>query len=134
MQLEKIKIGDTRCYKKIVQQHDVAQFDAGMVHEVYSTFAITRDAEWCGRLFVLDIKEDDEEGIGTSVEVKHLGPAFVGDEVEFTSTYAELSTKGEIITTFEAIVKHRIIATGYTSQKILDKEKIASVFSALRQH
>jgi fluoroacetyl-CoA thioesterase len=129
MRITEIKIGDDRRYTKIVSALDVAQFESGTVHDVYSTFAITRDAEWCGRLFVLDIKDDNEEGIGTFVEVQHISPAFVGDKVEFTSTYTELTDKAEIITTFTAIVGERVVAKGRTGQRIIDKAKLNSIFA-----
>ena len=54
--------GSEKSYTKVVSAEDIARFESGTVHEVYATFAIARDAEWAGRLFVLDMKEDDEEG------------------------------------------------------------------------
>jgi fluoroacetyl-CoA thioesterase len=59
------KIGDSKTFTKMVTTNDIAQFDEGTVHEVYGTFALGRDAEWSSRLFVLEMKEEDEEGIGT---------------------------------------------------------------------
>jgi hypothetical protein len=40
-------------------------FEGVNVHPVMATFSITRDAEWAGRIFVLAMKEEHEEGIGT---------------------------------------------------------------------
>jgi predicted thioesterase len=59
------KQGDVKRYSKVVSIDELASFESGTVHEVYSTFALARDAEWSGRLFVLEMKEEDEEGIGT---------------------------------------------------------------------
>ena len=50
---QKFQSGDQRSFYKTISKDDIAQFDNGTVHEVYSTFAIARDAEWSGRLFVL---------------------------------------------------------------------------------
>ena len=66
------KIGDQKQFKKIVLQNETASFESGEVHPVYSTFALARDAEWCCRLFVLEMKEENEEGIGTMISVNHI--------------------------------------------------------------
>jgi predicted thioesterase len=125
-------IGDKKYYQKIVQPTDTAAFDSGAVHPVYATFALGRDAEWVCRLFVLDMKEVDEEGIGTYLEIKHEGPALVGEKVDFTAEL--LSIEGNsIICTFEAYVGNRKIAKGKTGQKVLKKQKIENIFAHLKQ-
>lgn len=124
--------GDTKTYSKIVSEYDIAQFEKGVVHPVYSTFAVARDAEWCGRLFVLDMKENDEEGIGTHIHVTHISPAFVGREIEIISTFEGISDTFEILTSFEVFCEKRIIAKGTQGQKILKKEKINSIFEKLK--
>jgi predicted thioesterase len=125
------KPGDQKTFKVVVTEADTPNFTAlrkqdggGQVHPVYSTYAIARDAEWCGRLFVLDMKEADEEGIGTMASVEHVAPAHIGDEVLFTAT-VESVTGNEIVTTFEARSRDKLIARGRTAQKILKKEKVA---------
>jgi fluoroacetyl-CoA thioesterase len=80
------KIGDQKSFTKTVTEKDLAQFEEGTVHEVYGTFALGRDAEWSSRLFVLDMKEQDEEGIGTFLNIKHHSPALLNQQVEFTAT------------------------------------------------
>ena len=113
-------------------QDDTARFESGEVHAVYATFAIARDAEWAGRLFVLDMKDEDEEGIGTAVIINHHAPALLGETVIFTSTLQEVKGN-EIITPFEAKSGTRIIATGQTKQKILKKQKLDHLFASLEQ-
>ncbi|OFY67204.1 MAG: hypothetical protein A3H98_01165 [Bacteroidetes bacterium RIFCSPLOWO2_02_FULL_36_8] len=117
------KKGDKKTFSKKVLQEDTANFESGQVHPFYSTFAIARDAEWTGRLFVLDMKEEDEEGIGTLVKIEHKAPAFIGDVIEFTSTLVSL-IGNELMTAFIARCDKKIIATGVTGQKVLKKEKI----------
>lgn len=125
------KPGDTKQYSKTVQANETASFDAGEVHPVYATFALAKDAEWCCRLFVLEMKEENEEGIGTMVSVIHHTPALVGSNVVFTATVTSLE-KNEIVCSFEAHANERLIATGETKQKILTKEKIARLFDGIR--
>jgi predicted thioesterase len=122
------KKGDTKSYSKVIQPNEIAQFESGTVHDVYSTFSIAKDAEWSGRLFVLEMKEEGEEGIGTSISVEHKGPAFVGQEVTFISTFQEINEKKEIITSFQAFVGNRLIAQGLQGQRILPKVKIDAIF------
>jgi predicted thioesterase len=98
---------------------------------VYSTFALAREAEWSGRLFVLEMKEEGEEGIGTGITVKHSSPALIGNEVEFIAVLTEVNGN-EIVTDYSAKVNDRTIAEGRQWQKILKKEKLDSLFTSLR--
>jgi fluoroacetyl-CoA thioesterase len=125
------KIGDRKEYSVVVTKNDVATFHGNVVHEVYSTFAIGRDMEWTTRQFVLDMKEEDEEGIGTFLNIQHKAPAFIGEEIIFTGEITGLRNH-EIICDVTAKVNDRIVAIGETGQKILKKEKIKTIFAALR--
>ncbi|CAL1516886.1 thioesterase, FlK family [Chitinophaga sp. MM2321] len=115
--------GDTRHFSRIVRQEDCASFDSGLVHPVYATFALARDAEWCCRLFVLEMKEEDEEGIGTRLTIEHSSPAPLGSQVDFTATIVVVQ-QHEISCSYEARVGEKIIATGIQVQKILKKTRI----------
>lgn len=128
--LQVYKTGDTKTYSITVQEKDTATFDSGEVHPVYATFALGRDAEWCCRLFVLDMKEKHEEGIGTFLSIKHQSPAKIGSLVTFTAT-VESITGNEIICSYEAKVGSRIIASGQQGQKIIAKEKLEKLFNSL---
>lgn len=130
--IPKFQIGDKKTFKRVVRQEDVAKFESGTVHEVYATFAIARDAEWSSRLFVLEMKEEREEGIGTFVNVKHIAPAFIGETVLFEAVIDELKGN-EINCSFTAKAGERIIAEGRTGQKILSKEKIEKIFEGLKK-
>ncbi len=117
------KAGDQRSIKHIVTKDDLAVFITGMVHPFYGTFAIARDAEWSSRQFVLDIREEHEEGIGTYVTVNHHSPAGVGDEIEFIATLKSVEDR-DVHCTFEARKGDRLIASGTTGQKILLRTKV----------
>lgn len=124
------EVGAQKKHSILVEPKDTASFDSGEVHPVYATFALGRDAEWCCRLFVLEMKEADEEGIGTYLSVTHLSPALLGSRVDFTATV--LSVKGnEIICSYEAKVGDRVIAKGEQGQKILKKIKLETLFNHL---
>lgn len=124
------QVGSTKTFVKTVEQSDTATFDAGNVHPVYATFALGRDAEWACRLFVLEMKEDDEEGIGTFLKIEHASPALIGSTVVFEATL--LSAVGNsVICSFTAKVGDRLVAFGETGQKILRKEKLNAIFGSL---
>lgn len=125
------KKGDRKQFQRTVRQEDCAAFESGLVHPVYSTFALARDAEWTCRLFVLEIKEDDEEGIGTFINVEHHAPALVGEQVNFEATL-DLVNGTEVICTFTAKVGEALIASGKQGQKVLKKEKLKKVFEKVK--
>ena len=124
------KPGDSKTMEVTVKPTDVAHFPDEKVHDVYATFALARDAEWACRRFVLEMKEEDEEGIGTMVSIKHMSPAKVGDTVQFTATVNKLEGN-EIICSYEARVGNRLIARGEQGQKIIKKEKLKKLFEQL---
>lgn len=121
------KAGDQQHFTRIVREEDCAAFETGTVHPVYSTFALARDAEWCCRLFVLEMKDEDEEGIGTMISVQHHAPAKAGSSVHFTATITRLQGN-EIICSYEARTNELLIATGEQGQKILKKDRLQRLF------
>lgn len=125
------KQGDQKVFEKTVMPDEIAAFESGVVHEVYSTFSIAKDAEWSGRLFVLEMKEDGEEGIGTHISIDHKSPAFVGEQIRYIATFEEITPKGDIITSYQAFVGKRLIAKGTQGQRILPKLKIDEIFASI---
>ncbi|MGB1038707.1 MAG: thioesterase family protein [Bacteroidia bacterium] len=118
--------GDTKEFYKTVGKKDAATFNGVMVHPYYSTYAVARDAEWTSRQFVLDMKEYDEEGIGTYVNVEHKSPAPIGAEVRFIATIKSVHNN-EVHCTITARVGNRLIANIETGQKILDADELESL-------
>lgn len=122
------RTGDRKIYKKVVLHEDQAIFHGKVLHAVCSTFALARDMEWSSRLFFIDMREEDEEGVGTHLSIDHLSPAFVGEELEITATVAQLSGN-ELICNIEVKTSDRMIATGKTGQRMLKKEKLKRLFT-----
>jgi predicted thioesterase len=77
------------------------------------------------------MKDEHEEGIGTSISVVHHSPAFPGEEVIFESRLKEIKYH-EIITTYEAWVDGRLIASGDQVQKIFEKRKLERILASTR--
>jgi fluoroacetyl-CoA thioesterase len=126
------KPGDIKHFLKKVEKTDAAAFGTGEVHPVYATFALARDAEWVCRLFVIDMKDEDEEGIGTFITVKHLSPALIGEEVHFEAGIVYLKNN-EVICTYKAQCGGRLIAEGEQGQKIMKKAKLEQIFYELKE-
>jgi len=124
------QIGDKKTIQKIVKNKDTATFETGEVHPVYATFALGRDAEWACRQFVLDMKESNEEGIGTFLNIQHHSPALLGSEIDIIATLDKVE-KNKVICSYEVKCKGRLIASGTTGQAILDKTKIEKLFTTL---
>ncbi len=124
------KIGDIRTHQFIVTDDHLATFESGPVHPVCSTFVLAREMEWVSRLFVLEFCDDNEEGVGTRLEIKHKSPAFVGDELNL-SAKVNAFKKDELICEIEVKCGDRIIAMGSTGQKIMTKDKITQIFTSL---
>lgn len=124
-------IGDQKVHTFVVRDTDVAAFDTGVVHQVCSTFALAKEIEWSSRLFVLEMKEEDEEGIGAMLAIDHQSPAMIDEEVKITASVVSM-TGNELICDIKISVEDRLIATGKTGQKILKKEKIKQMFASVK--
>lgn len=131
-----IALGAQRTYTHLVTEGDIAQFAAdeadggGKVHPLYATFAIGRDAEWACRLFVLELKEADEEGIGSALSIHHEAPAPLGATVIFTATLTALHGN-TVECAWEAHWQGTRIAHGTQTQRVLPKIKLNRLMDKL---
>ncbi len=123
-------IGDKRIFKHIVCNDDFAKFNAGTVHKVCSTFALAKYIEWSSRLFILEIKNDEEEGIGTMLHIDHKSPAFINEELLFEATVKSIDGN-KLICDVLVSCKNRVVAKAQTGQKLLKKDRIKEIFSSL---
>ena len=127
-----VSIGDQKEYRYTVTAHDVAAFHGKIVHPVCATFILAREIEWTTRQFVLDLVDEDEEGVGTFLSIDHKSPAFVGEEIIFTARMDE-QNGNEVRCSYTATVNERLVAQGQTGQKILKKEKIKRLFDEAKE-
>ncbi|MEM0996592.1 MAG: thioesterase family protein [Bacteroidota bacterium] len=124
-------IGATQTYRTEVTQEKLARFDAGLVHPVYATFALGKDVEWACRLFVLDMKEAGEEGVGSYLSIQHLAPAPLGSQVEITATLE--AVRGNRVTcSFIAIANGLRIAEGQQEQRIVNQKKFTEQIQSIQ--
>ena len=121
------KTGDKKVFRKVVTENDLAAFHGEVLHSVYATFSLARDFEWSSRLFFIEMKEEDEEGVGTFLSIEHKNPAFVGEEITVTATIIKIQ-RNELTCAIEAKTGDRIVAVGTTGQKMLRKERLKEIF------
>jgi fluoroacetyl-CoA thioesterase len=126
---DKELVGETRTFEKRVTQEDLARFNMEVVHPVCATFALAQAVEWACRLFVLEMKETDEEGVGILLTINHKKPAFPGETILITATLQAIEGNA-VWCSFVAKVGDRLVATGETGQKILKKEKLKKLLTA----
>lgn len=124
--------GDVKVHIFKVKEADVAAFGEEVVHPVCSTFALGREMEYASRLFIQEMKEEGEEGIGVRLVIEHRGPALPGEKLEIFSQLVEVR-QNELRCLLRVGIGDRLIATGSTRQKILKKEKIDKLFENLRR-
>ncbi|HET8858337.1 thioesterase family protein [Marivirga sp.] len=127
---EIFKKGDKKYHNFQVKVKDVAHFEQQAVHDVCATFTLAREIEWATRLFVLEMVEQGEEGIGTHLHITHLSPALLGQKVNIEAEFEGIKER-EIICSYLAKVDQRLIAKGTTGQKILPKESLNKIFDKL---
>lgn len=122
--------GDVKTHEFQVGQDDIAKFESGMVHPVCSTFSLAREIEWSSRLFVLDMLEEGEEGVGTLLEIEHQSPALVGFLLTIEAVIEQIEVN-EVLCSITVTCDNRAIARGRTGQKILNKERFNKNLSRL---
>lgn len=54
-------------------------------HPVYSTYRMARDCEWAARMVILPYLEEDEDGVGAGIRLRHERAAPVGATVVVTA-------------------------------------------------
>lgn len=126
------KAGDTKLHRVVVKESNVAAFGGEEVHPVCATFVLAREIEYASRLFVLEIKEVDEEGIGTLLEIEHISAAFPGEELLVEARVEQL-LENKLLCSVRVQVGERLVARGKTGQKIMKKVKLDKIFENLRK-
>ena len=118
-----MEVGREETIEIIVTEDMFAVFEGDIVHPVYSTVAMTYHMEWVSRKIILPFLEDHEEGMGASVQLKHIAPSPLGSTVTLTATLVELRDN-IVLTRVTAKNRLGVIGEGKVKQVILTKEKI----------
>jgi predicted thioesterase len=86
-----IPVGSTAVLEVVVTpEHTVRFEELGSVHPVYATYSMAKHFEEAGRKLLLRHLDPDEDGLGRSVAVEHLGPSWVGDRLRIEARCTEV--------------------------------------------
>ena len=124
------KQGDLKTHSMMVKIEDVAEFNGTEIHPVCATFTLAREIEYASRLFVIDMLEEGEEGIGTFLEIKHISPALVGEQLDLKASW-EMQKGEDIFCEVEVKCGARIVSKAKTQQKIVNKVRFNKNLSRL---
>ena len=124
-------IGDKKVFETLVTESKLARFDAGLVHPVYSTFALGKDVEWACRLFVLEMKEEGEEGVGASLTINHLYPAPLNSRVRIEATLDAVNGN-EVICSYQVFANGYVVAEGTQTQKIINHARFRKLVDQIK--
>lgn len=106
-------------------------FDGKVIHEVMSTVMMVYYMEKAGREMIIPFLEEKEEGSGYALDIKHVGPAVVGQTVTFRAVCSDVSPK-RVVCHVTAETEDNLVGTGLFTQAIFDKKTVAQKFMALR--
>ncbi|MCM3341523.1 thioesterase [Paenibacillus sp. MER TA 81-3] len=106
-------------------------FDGKVVHDVMSTVMMIYYMEKAGREMIVPFLEEGEEGSGYALDIKHVGPALVGQVVMFRAVCAEVAPK-RVICDVTAETEFNLVGKGSFTQAIFDKKVMAQRFMELR--
>lgn len=105
----------------------------GKLHPVYATYWLTKHMELVSRKLILPFLEENEEGIGFEVSVKHLASALPGMEVRLAAQHLR-TEKNRIYATCAAFNElGDKVGEGTTTQIVLDRKRLEAGFAALRE-
>lgn len=118
-----LKLGKEESIEVIVTEDMFASFEGEVVHPVYSTVAMTYHMEWVSRKIILPFLESHEEGMGASVQLRHIAASPLGTFVTLTATVIE--SRDNLVKTNVIATNHLgVIGKGEVVQVILPKETI----------
>ena len=96
--------------------------ELGPVHPVYATYSMAKHFEEAGRKLLLRYLEPGEAGIGRSVSVEHLGPAWVGDAIRVTARCVQVDRNRLTCECTAVAADDRELGRGSTVQVVLPDE------------
>ncbi|WP_442601007.1 thioesterase family protein [Paenibacillus sp. KN14-4R] len=106
-------------------------FHDQVIHDVMSTVSMIYYMELAGRELLLPLLEEGEEGAGLAMDVKHIGPAVVGQEVTFQATCTDLTSK-RLVCEVIAKTDQNMVGKGTFTQAIFQKQDMVDRIEQLK--
>jgi len=126
-----LKVGNSVEFEVTVDESMFPAFDGNVVHPVMSTVTMIYYMEKAGRYIILPYLNEEEEGAGFAVSIKHINPAVLGQQVRFRAICTEV-TEREVICKVTAETDLHLIGEGTFTQKIFLKEKMTEKICRLQ--
>jgi len=104
--------------------------ELGRVHPVYATYCLCKHMEEAGRKIILPFLDDEEEGIGSAVSVRHLAPAVVGQRIEVVAQHRGTERNRVTVRCRATNAAGELIGAGETEQTILPRKRIEELIRA----
>ncbi|WP_134703656.1 thioesterase family protein [Ammoniphilus sp. YIM 78166] len=111
-------------FKIVVDESMRPSFDGQVVHDVLSTVTMVYYMEKAGREVILPYLDESEEGAGYGLDIKHVGPAVVGQEVRFQAICTEVTEK-RVVCEVTAETEWNVVGKGTFTQAIFQKKEMA---------
>ncbi|OIK14922.1 hotdog domain-containing protein [Bacillus sp. MUM 13] len=121
-----MEAGQQAEYQCAVTKEMFPCFEGEVIHPVYSTVSMVHHMEWTARKLILPYLEENEEGMGTAVIMKHLAPAAEGSVITLRAAITKIT--GSLVTAeIKVYSETRLIGEGSVVQIILPKNEIARI-------
>jgi fluoroacetyl-CoA thioesterase len=102
--------------------------ELGALHPVYATYWMAKHMEEAGRKLILEVLDDDEDGVGSALSVRHLAPALPGMRIEVIARHIRTEAN-RIFAECRAIdAEGEVIGEGTTEQVVLPAAQIRARF------
>ncbi len=122
--MKSYKIGDSFEIEVKTNKSMRAEFEGVLIHNLYSTWSLVYHSELCARKLLEKYLEDDEQGIGYSICIKHLAPTKIGKNVRIRAILKEVQGN-KFICDIEGYNEDGIkIAEGYQVQVFMKKDEL----------
>jgi len=119
------KIGETGELLFVVSEQHVIDFADDQMPAVLSTPWLIWFLEHAARKAMLPLLDADESTVGVQIDIEHLAPTPLGQEV--TCTARVINTDGKLITfQFDARDQHERIARGNHKLRVIRCDRFAS--------
>ncbi|QRG67084.1 thioesterase family protein [Brevibacillus choshinensis] len=128
---DELQPGTTAEFTVTVTPEMVPVFDGEVIHPVMSTVSMIYYMEKAGRYVLVPHLDEHEEGSGFAIDIKHVGPAVIGQEVTFRAVCVEVTEKRVICEVTADTARNRV-GVGMFTQAIFNKDEMKRRFQQLQ--
>ncbi len=128
---EGLRAGVAATVEDVVTEAMRPAFNGMLIHPVYGTAAMVYHMEWAARQVILPYLEEEEDGVGTGVQVCHIHPAPVGARVLARAVCIAVEDSGRVVCNVSVWNNQVLLGEGQVEQRILLKRVLQDRFHDL---